>query len=302
MRHAECCTRPAAGRVLLCGLLMLTNAFARVRRRLAGRRIHPSLQNQALPHYVTDAPSPQLVVDLFADEWSSEFPAGSPAATGGKARSFEDGRLAWAIERLGGVSNKRILELGPLEGGHSYMLERAGAQAIDAIEANSRAYLRCLVVKELFGLQRVHFALGDFVEYLKRTTLQYDVCIASGVLYHMSKPLELIRLIASHTSHVYCWTHYYDADLLRARASTAHRVVDGVPANEAGFTCNVYPYVYGNVRATPGFCGPARPTAAWMGRADIERAFRHFGFRSFETAFEQPDHVHGPAFCFVAWK
>jgi hypothetical protein len=89
-----------------------------------------------LAHYITDRPSPQHAVDLFAGEWSSHFPEGAPAVSGGQVRLFEDPRLVWAIDRLGGVRGKSVLELGPFEGGHSYMLERAGATSIDAIEAN----------------------------------------------------------------------------------------------------------------------------------------------------------------------
>jgi hypothetical protein len=280
---------------------MLTNALTRFRRHLGGR-LPLNLRNWALPQYVSAAPSPQHAVDLFTGEWTSRFPSGSPAVSGGTVPLFEDERVAWAIDRFGGVRDKTVLELGPLEGGHSYMLERAGARSVDAIEANARAYLRCLVVKELFGLQQVHFALGDFLRYLQSTTAQYDACLASGVLYHMTEPVELIRLISGHARQVFCWTHYYDANLLRGNARTARLVVEGLPTSVAGFTCNLYPYVYGNVRITPSFCGAALPTARWMERHDIERAFKHFGFRSFETAFDQPDHINGPALSFVATK
>ena len=58
------------------------------------------------------------------------------------------------------------LELGPLEAGHSYILDRAGALEVLAIEANRRAFLKCLVVKEMIGLPSVRFVLGDFNEFL----------------------------------------------------------------------------------------------------------------------------------------
>ena len=67
------------------------------------------------------------------------------------------------LAEIGGVTEKTILELGPLEGGHSYMLDRAGAAQVVAIEGNARAYLKCLIVKELLGLPRVQFLCGDSV-------------------------------------------------------------------------------------------------------------------------------------------
>ena len=61
----------------------------------------------------------------------------------------------------------RILELGPLEGAHTYQLEKLGAAEIVAIEANKEAFLKCLIIKELAQLERARFLLGDFVTYLE---------------------------------------------------------------------------------------------------------------------------------------
>jgi SAM-dependent methyltransferase len=78
-----------------------------------------------------------------------------------------------------------VLELGPLEGGHSFMFERLGAREVIAIEANPRAYLKCLIIKELLDLRRVRFLCGDFLEYLRADGTDFDLVFASGVLYHM---------------------------------------------------------------------------------------------------------------------
>ena len=55
--------------------------------------------------------------------------------------------------RLDGVD---ILELGPLEAGHTYALAQLGAN-ITAVEANAEAYLKCLLVKELLGIDKAKF-------------------------------------------------------------------------------------------------------------------------------------------------
>src|SRR6187402_1626923 len=89
-----------------------------------------------LDSYVHAAPSPQLALDLFKGDWWSAV----PGLQAGSTPLFDDSRIRWAVEHLGGVTGRRILELGPLEGGHTYMLERAGAASVVAIEANTRAY------------------------------------------------------------------------------------------------------------------------------------------------------------------
>ena len=38
----------------------------------------------------------------------------------------------------------------------------------------------------------------------------FDICFASGVLYHMRNPAELIALIARATDRVLLWTHYME--------------------------------------------------------------------------------------------
>jgi hypothetical protein len=40
------------------------------------------------------------------------------------------------------------------------------------------------------------FSSGDFVSYLKTAEASFDICLASGVLYHTINPAELIYLIS----------------------------------------------------------------------------------------------------------
>ena len=53
-----------------------------------------------------------------------------------------------------------MLELGPLEGAHTYMLDRAGASEVVAIEGNTRAFLKCLITKELLSMPSARFLVG----------------------------------------------------------------------------------------------------------------------------------------------
>lgn len=80
---------------------------------------------------------------------------------------FDDNRIHWTDEQIGGFKNKNVLELGPLEAGHTYLIEKLGASSVLGIESNARAYLKCLVVKEVMGMTKSHFLLGDFVPFLK---------------------------------------------------------------------------------------------------------------------------------------
>ena len=118
-----------------------------------------------LDSYVTRAPDPQNALDIFKGQWTSRLPERWSYLTAGFLPIFQDPRVSWAIEHLGGSEGKTVLELGPLEGGHSYMLENAGAESVLAIEGNANAFLRCLAVKEIVALKKVRFLCGDFRKY-----------------------------------------------------------------------------------------------------------------------------------------
>ena len=82
-----------------------------------------------LDAYIIKAPNSQNMLDIFSGEWSSRLPAGSNLVTSpGHAALFDDPRIDWAAEILGGFAGKTCLELGPLEGGHSYMMQKMGAK------------------------------------------------------------------------------------------------------------------------------------------------------------------------------
>ena len=208
-----------------------------------------------LDAYVRSAPSAQNAVDIFKGEWASQFPAAlsDPVLAGG-IPLFEDIRITSAIEQLGGVEGMRVLELGPLEGAHSYMLELYGAASVIAIESNTRAYLKCLISKEILNLQRVKFLCGDFLEYLKASAERFDLILANGVLYHMRNPVELLFLLAKHTDRVNIWTHYYD-DRIKSDIHLRHKFPSSATAEVEGFRHSLYRQEYQVSLEQAGFCG-----------------------------------------------
>ena len=136
---------------------------------------------EILDAYVLTEPNNQNVLDIFKRQWSSRLPDNFGLVTQpGTARLFEDDRVAWAEQTLGNFSNWKILELGPLEGGHSYMFQSRNANKVISIEANTRAFLKCLCIKEILKLDRVEFKLGDFMSFLENDNSKYDMVFASA--------------------------------------------------------------------------------------------------------------------------
>ena len=251
--------------------------------------------------YLTTAPSEQNAIDIFAGEWSSKFATPFADLKAGSVPMFEDHRIQWFAAEIGGFQQQQVLELGPLEGAHSYMLDRMGAQQVTAIESNTHAYLRCLIAKEIMGMPSVRFLCGDFMAYLRSPDCpHYDIGLASGVLYHMTDPVEMIRLLAEHCKqHLLLWTHHYDEGWAKTPAGQMH-LTSTLPVEHAGFRCTLHRYEYGVALDWNGFCGGPRPYCYWMERAELLACLRYFGFPHIRIGCDDPNHLHGPAFALVA--
>ena len=260
------------------------------------------MSHEILDAYVSGLPNLQLAVNIFEGEWSSRLPGADIVSTG-PSKLFEDDRINWSMAQLGGAAGKRILELGPLEGGHSYMLEKLGAESIVAVEANTRSYLKCLITKEIYDLHKVRFLLGDFVEYLRAGDEKFDICVASGVLYHMLNPCELIELMAARSDKVMIWSHYYDAKALAANENvSSDKFSEMTEENHGGYAHQLHQYNYREALDWDGFCGGAAPFSRWMSKEGIFGCLRHFGFTDIQTNFDAPQHQNGPSICLVATK
>lgn len=180
------------------------------------------------------------------------------------------------------------------------MFQTAGASKVLAIEANSRAFLKCLCIKEVLNLSKVSFLLGDFMKYLEVNTQRFDICSASGVLYHMDDPIRLLDLISRCTDRVYVWTHYFDEKIIQSNEHLK-RKFGGISNYSYGdFSYEAAIQSYGEALEWVGFTGGVKPTSKWLSRESILAALELFGFKNVQINFQQPDHPNGPAFAFCA--
>jgi len=254
-----------------------------------------------LDAYCMQLPAPQQVLDIFRGEWSSKMPAESGLTTDpGRATLFEDDRVTWAVTKAGGVRGRRILELGPLEGGHSFMLEKAGSAEVLAIEANNRSFLKCLCIKEVFQLEHVRFLLGDCVAFMEQDAGGWDMVFASGILYHMKDPARFLRLLPRMAPRLLLWTHFFDETIVRAAPAIAHKFGPLQRGEIDGFRYEFVEQHYKEALGWNGFCGGSAETSLWLTRESIVGYLRHLGYRRIEFGFETPDHPNGPAFALYA--
>lgn len=159
--------------------------------------------------YETRPPSVQTIADIFAGAWKCAL----PGLASGDASLFEDNRPSWFASLIpDGLLFKSVLDLGPFEAYQTYHLEKLGAASIDAVEGNRINFLKCLCLKEIYGL-RTRFKHGDLLGALQNAS-SYDVVWASGVLYHMQDPLAFLTEACRVAKYIYIWTNYYDAAMI----------------------------------------------------------------------------------------
>ena len=230
--------------------------------------------------------------DFF--DWVCRVPINSLKT--GNHRVFEniDDRPYSLVKKFKSINKWKILELGPLEGGHTYQLEKFGAE-LTAIEAHPENFLKCLIVKNALNM-KASFLLGDFSDYLKETSKNYDLIFASGVFYHMEDPLDLLVQIAKKTDRIFAWTHYISEEQSDSSGMHKNKYVD-----ELEFSCKYYHYEYDQTREDRSFAGIAKFSSR-LTKEDFIRALCAVGFSNYEIVKDEIDHPGGPAFSFIAEK
>jgi hypothetical protein len=225
--------------------------------------------------------------------WTSQFQTGSKLV-GGMLRLDVDARLAWQMEVINGIEDKRILELGPLEGAHTKMMIEAGAKNIIAIEGLSDAFLRCLIVKEAFDLIRAKFIFGDFCRLIPQYQPErFDIVTALGVLYHQTNPARLIHDISRVTDTVFVWSQVAS----QTHPSELERTIDAY-----GETYKGKIMYWGDLRLnTETYCASLQKEAFWMYPEEMLRCFKNAGFSNIIQK-ESPPTGSGDTLLFVAQK
>ncbi len=155
----------------------------------------------------TKAPNAPIEA-IFAQcgPWQSRFNIDG-VVLGGPYDFVADPRIARLQEEIS-VEGKRVLELGCLEGGHSVALSRRKPRELVAVEGRPANYVRCCVVKNLFGLDNVRFRLDDVRKVSIERYGRFDLVVAMGVLYHLPDPHVLLSNLRALSDDVYLNTHY----------------------------------------------------------------------------------------------
>jgi len=138
----------------------------------------------------------------------------------------DDQRLKYMMYFLD-LRGCRVLELGPLEGHLSVLLEKMGVRENIAIEARAENLRKCNRIKEKYGLEHTTFLQQDLERlYSGQEKPQFqgpfELVFCLGVLYHVPDPAKALAWFRSQASALFLGTHYLEPNQRSDSDATYH--------------------------------------------------------------------------------
>ena len=145
----------------------------------------------------------------------------------GEFDASNDPRLDLFFSRFQNISD--ILELGSLEGGHTFALSsRPGVQRVVGIEGRADNYEKARFLQDVLKVANVEFIAANLEKFDISSLGTFDAVFCVGILYHLPAPWKLLRQIARVSSRLFIWTHYAE------KGNTRVKGYDGLWYREQG--------------------------------------------------------------------
>lgn len=227
----------------------------------------------------------------ISSHWNTVFHKDTKTYGARTPHTSDRSHVIEAFHRTLSFRGKTVLELGHLEGGNSKQMLELGAEKVTGIESHPEAFLKSLLAQNAFALHQAEFVFGDFNSLLAEVwpeDKQFDICLACGVLYHMSDPVRTIDLICKRASVIHVWTQVGSEISPKGpwvnRKDSAGRIYRG---RKKIYTLGAH-------------LGGIQSSAVWLCKEDLLRAFTDRGFRILDL--EESNNRNGSAVRFTACR
>lgn len=170
--------------------------------RFMARVLSPALDQEFLIRSRWEAPDDELRAAIRAQSWTGHnIPITATESTLGPGPELiGENRRTVAIKSLVrrsfGGRRVSVLDLGALEGGLSFEIAREGWEAtgVEGREANFR---KAELIRAYYALPNLRFLHKDVKELTPAADGVFDVILCCGLLYHLDRPIEHLRQLAS---------------------------------------------------------------------------------------------------------
>jgi hypothetical protein len=172
---------------------------------------------------------------------------------------------------------ERILELGSLEGAHSFILaQHPDIKHVVALEGREANLRKARFVQELLDIRNVEFLQANLEEADLTALGKFDAVFCCGLLYHLPEPWRLVENLAGTAPILFIWTQY-------ASDNEAHDLPGGLR---------------GKIHVEGGSDEPLSgmsPDATWLTLDSLRRVLATSGYHNIQVIDDNPAHVNGPA-------
>ncbi|CAN5309055.1 hypothetical protein BH20VER2_BH20VER2_07150 [soil metagenome] len=170
---------------------------------------------------------------------------------------------------------KTILELGSLEGAHTFLLAEH-AQRVLAIEGRAANLRKARLVQRLLRADNVEFVQANLEETDLTSFGKFDAVLCCGLLYHLPEPWKLLEQLPRVAPKVLIWTQYAD-DLA---ADTVRHGLRGIVRVEGG--------------ADEPLSGMSH-SAFWLTLGSLIKVLTTSGYERVHVLHHDLEHANGPA-------
>jgi SAM-dependent methyltransferase len=199
---------------------------------------------------------------------------------GGGFNAMQDTRLEQFFGAFPDAAE--IMELGSLEGGHTFGLaRRPSVRRVLGIEGRQESVDKAEFVRQALGVTNAEFVTANLEETDLATFGRFDAVFCSGLLYHLPRPWELIEQISRVSPNLFVWTHYVADD----EADTEVHGLRGWYYKEHGL-------------ADP--LSGMSPDSFWPTLGGLQDMLKEYGYGTIHLIEDDPDHPQGPAITLAA--
>lgn len=205
--------------------------------------------------------------------WLSRFTI-QGRAYGGQYDVANDPRLGHFFRCF--PDTRRILELGSLEGAHTFALAaRPGVEFVQGIEGRKSNLRRARFVQKWMGCRNVNFLHANLETFDLTSLGGFDAVFCSGLLYHLPRPWELVQQLSRAAPGLLLATHY-------------------APDEKANLLRNGYRgMLYQEFGLKEPLSGLS-PDSYWPTLKALNQMLKDSGYRHIELCHDDHQHPHGP--------
>jgi SAM-dependent methyltransferase len=188
--------------------------------------------------------------------------------------------------RQGELSGLRLIDLGCLEGGLSFVMACEGMKVL-GVEGRPSNYDKCMLIKEYYdnSLNNLKFLCLDVKDLKKEKHGVFDVLLCCGLLYHLDHPMRFLETLGAMTADrgiLFLDTHFSPSEIDVGKCTFVDRLSDSITIDYKGIGYEGRWYLErpeGTDDADDEWAAVSNDQAFWLTFRSLITALYHAGFK-----------------------